>query len=415
MSFGAFLTVQNATGQDLGVSVSDVSGMESGGALGSWLSRFDTTIAASSGCPGNLGQVPGQYIETSGIFTSTFTLTFAQGNTIGSVTISEQANAYWVSGNTTPGQILVSINNTGAQATIVVILAPAYAPATWLTDLPALSALPIGGICMPASHDSGAWTTHSFAGFFARGAVITQAQDLAGQLVAGARYFDVRPALADDGQLYHGHGPVNCAALSVILSQLSTFATQNPREVMFINFSHMDPSIQQQAWNQIIDALGTQLTPAGDASATLGSIQGTGRNVVMFFDGSPDQGSNAGYVWSPGLLDHWNDYANSDSVSDLTGFITGQVQAEARASTNFWLLQCQLTPSTLDAVVGPTVLALAAASRIPVQQLLDVSQSPSSSLAQRFARSANFFMVDAVDPGWTQMAVVANLFRLMKL
>lgn len=428
MSFGAYMTVQNATGQDLTVSVSDVSGMQDNGDEGSWLSRFNTTIGAGSGFPAGIGQGRGQYIETSGIFTSYFTLTFAQGGAIGSVTVSEGANTYAVAGNTAPGRLLVSINNSGAQAIIVVIVMPAWSPASWLTDLPGLSALPIGGICMPASHDSGAWTTHTLGGAVTSGTVLTQRLDMAGQLAAGARYFDVRPALANDGQLYHGHGAVTCALLSDILSQASSFAAQNPREVLFINFSHMDGAIQQRAWDQITNALGARLAPAGSAADTLGSLQGTGRNVVIFFDGAPDQRDHAGHLWNPDLIDHWNDYANSNSVDDLATFITGQVQVEVRASTHFWLLQCQLTPSTVDAVIstaspllgvlggalaGRTVLDLADGSRQPVQQLLDVSQSPNSALAQRFARTANFFMVDAIDPGWTQMAVVANLFRLM--
>lgn len=415
MSFGAYMIVQNATDQDLTVSVGDVSGMKDGGDQGSWLSRFNTSISAGSGFPAAIGQGQGRYIETSGIFTSSFTLTFAQGAAVGSATIAEQANAYRVDANTAPGRILVSIDNSGAQATIVVFVTPPWSPATWLTDLPGLSALPIGGICMPASHDSGAWTIHSAGGLFIAGAVITQTADLAGQLAAGARYLDVRPALANDGQLYHGHGIVNCAALSVILSQASAFARQNPREVLFINFSHMDPAIQQRAWDQIVAALGAQMAPAGDAAATLGTLQGSGRNVVVFFDGSPDQGSTPGYLWNPGLIDHWNDYADSNSVDTLASFIAGQVQGEARPSGNFWLLQCQLTPSGVDVAIGPSVLLLAEGSKPAVRRMLDLSQSPGGTLAQRFARTANFFMVDAIDASWTQVAVVANLYRLMKL
>jgi hypothetical protein len=428
MSFGAYMTVHNATSQPLAVAVSDVPGLKDNADDGSPLSRFNTTIRANTGFPANLGAGRGAYIETGGA--SPFTLTFSAGGaTIGAVRFSAERGAYGVSSNTAPARLLVSIHDGGARAgdntlavIVVVLLEWPLNPATWMTDFPALSGLPLGGICIPASHDSGTWTIHSPLGKLAPGAVITQTLDIAGQLAVGARYFDVRPALGDDGLLYHGHGPIRCAALSDILSQASAFASANPREVVFINFSHMDSSsIQQQAWTQIVAALGPQMAPASSAVTTLGSLQSSGTNVVVFFDGSPDQTGKTGFLWSPNTIDHWNDYADSDRTSDLTTFIASQMQGENRVAGNFWLLQCQLTQTVADGVLSEfdsafSILGFAAKSKPVVQQqLLDVSQPPGSTVAQTFAKNANFFMVDAVDASWMQIAVIANIYRLIGL
>lgn len=414
MPVGAFMTVENATGRELTVSVEDVSGMKDEGDGGSWLARLNTTVPVDTGYPADARVGRGEYIESRDGGPAAFTLSFTGKAQIGSVRFSVDASGYAVAENSRPGQVLVTIGRAGPHAPIVIlVLGTPYAPATWLTDLPALSTLPLSAICIPASHDGGCWSMRSSV--IPEGAVLTQRLDITGQLHAGARYFDLRPALAGDGQLYSAHGTANCVTLALILSQASAFAAQHASEVLFLNFSHMDSAIQQRAWDEIVAALGAQMARATGPDTMLGTIQGSGRNILVFFEGVVNAGAYREFLWSPQIIARWGDYANTDSVGKLTEWITASVNNPPPVA-DMWLLQCQLTQSNLDAILSSigldTILKLAQTSKPAVQELLDVARSPGGAAAQAFSRRANFFMVDDYDVSWTDMAVRANVYRM---
>jgi hypothetical protein len=424
------MSVQNVTAGTVSVGVSGISGMADNNTQGSNVSAFNTTVGPATGFPSPWGgPLAGQYIESSGLLSSSFKLQFtdAAGGLIGAITLSESNKAYTVSAHDSAGLLLVSINNSGEQATIVIIvLGVPFRPATWLTDFTAFSNLPIAKLCLPGTHDSGAWTTSLAAGVGIGASVLTQSTDIANQLAAGARYFDIRPSLGSDGVLYHGHGRINCAPLSKILNDIAAFASSHPKELVFLNFSHMDANALQPAWDAITSTLGNFLVASSNDSATVGAIQSTNKSVFVFFDRSSnpvDWKAYGQFQRDPNLtLAQWNNYANADSASTLITWMQ-QLLGSQPAGSPFWLLQCQLTQTDLDAIMDGAALVtaasqantlpqLAAQSKGPVQALLDISQSPKSALAQQFARTSNFFIVDFFDPSWTRLALVANLYKL---
>lgn len=386
-----------------------------GGAEGAerdWLSGSEASLAA--GETAQLAMDPLAALE-EGANPGRFTLGVRGESGAATVTLSMETGQVAVAENSDPGRLFPTTADGGAVVHLAVF-DTAFNPATWMTELPGLADLPLDRICMPATHDSGAWTTFTSEAAVVRRYALTQTADIAGQLLAGARYFDVRPGRVHDGRLCHMHGDVACAPLDTILMQLRDFADAHPREAVFVNVSHMLDSVWQQAWDEITGTLGARMAEARDPVPTLGQVQASGHNVVVFFDGQPgDLRGLDRYRWNPVLIDRWNDYADSTWIPDLERFISRQVQ-ERRPDGRFWLLQCQLTPGLADAIPfffgTSSVIDEAAKSQGPVMQLIDPSRNALRCLAQAFAHDGNFFMVDAMNPDWTRMAVLVNTLRM---
>ncbi|KAF1947977.1 PLC-like phosphodiesterase [Clathrospora elynae] len=122
-------------------------------------------------------------------------------------------------------------------------------------------------ICIPGSHDGGMSTLrHGTIGIhFAN--TQTQYLDFYAQLIAGSRYFDLRPVLSN-GQWVAGHyskvGNVwlggNGQSISDIIQQVNAFTAQY-QELIIINLSHtLDTDnkyadLTQAQWNALFDTL----------------------------------------------------------------------------------------------------------------------------------------------------------------
>ena len=114
--------------------------------------------------------------------------------------------------------------------------------ATWMEGLN--PKLLLNGIIMPGSHDAGmSRTDHCGAGAdLNEGIVQTQALDMLGQLMAGARYFDVRVDY-DHGRLvsYHRTGDAGCNGQPLVdmLEQAIAFIDAHQSETCILKFSHI--------------------------------------------------------------------------------------------------------------------------------------------------------------------------------
>lgn len=101
---------------------------------------------------------------------------------------------------------------------------------------------PLSQICMLGTHDSGMSTTsHSLVPVSVIDPyVLCQSEDIHGQLLKGARYFDIRPQLYK-GEWCTGHytGKVGARgeSISSIIDGVNKF-TKNNGELIIINFSH---------------------------------------------------------------------------------------------------------------------------------------------------------------------------------
>jgi hypothetical protein len=123
-------------------------------------------------------------------------------------------------------------------------------------------------ICMPGSHDAGMgppFKPGTFGAHFAN--TQTQYLDFYGQLMAGSRFFDLRPVLSG-GQWISGHysevGSIwlggNGQSIASIIQQINDFTSKH-QELVIINLSHtLDTDndyrdLTQSQWNSLFDAL----------------------------------------------------------------------------------------------------------------------------------------------------------------
>lgn len=108
----------------------------------------------------------------------------------------------------------------------------------------------LGSLVIPGSHDAGMSEINNFTGGTADSAK-TQIQDIAYQLNAGIRYFDIRPifdSMTDSSQIWTGHySPpgfffvgAEGQQMKQVLSQVNDFITQSTsvNEVVILKFSH---------------------------------------------------------------------------------------------------------------------------------------------------------------------------------
>lgn len=112
----------------------------------------------------------------------------------------------------------------------------------WMNDLD--DKTKINQIVIPGSHDAGmSETDHCDIGAgFNKGIVLTQSLNIKDQLLAGARYFDIRVDY-DHNELvtYHRSGNSGCNGqkLSTIFDQSISFIKENQSETFFLKFSHI--------------------------------------------------------------------------------------------------------------------------------------------------------------------------------
>ena len=123
---------------------------------------------------------------------------------------------------------------------------PIYQPNDWMqSNLNLLGSRTLRELCMPGSHDAGmSLAHHGTAGTNACNTV-TQTRNIHDQLVAGARYFDIRPTITG-GQLATGHysyaGEVlgfvgaNGQYINEIIDQINNFLNHN-NELIILSIS----------------------------------------------------------------------------------------------------------------------------------------------------------------------------------
>ncbi|HEY8034123.1 MAG TPA: hypothetical protein VIF37_00850 [Methylobacter sp.] len=176
----------------------------------------------------------------------------------------------------------------GDQETITISIIP-NVPTNWLNEsipsnwmqqnLATLGNRTLQQLCLPASHDAGMSVyTAGTIGTVANNTQ-TQTAGIYGQLVAGARYFDIRPVVIlpnDSSDIYTGHftattGNVAGAlgqSLASIIADINNFTATN-NELIVLEFSHdinlpglLGPlptwsavNLDQDLWNVVFTAL----------------------------------------------------------------------------------------------------------------------------------------------------------------
>lgn len=169
------------------------------------------------------------------------------------------------------------------------------------TNLPSLGCQPLRHICLPGSHDAGMSTLSHSTILAIPQNTLTQWIDIAGQLAAGIRYFDVRPVISA-GQFVAGHYSKigdnwvggNGQDIESMIDQINTFLSTN-QELVILDLSHMyntdeewrdlNPDEFSQLLTQLEDLQHRYIGPTGpngDLSVLpLNSFIATGACVVI--------------------------------------------------------------------------------------------------------------------------------------
>jgi hypothetical protein len=262
-------------------------------------------------------------------------------------------------------------------------------------NLASIGCQPISRLCLPASHDSGMSSlVNGKTAFSTPENTLTQNTDLAGQLAAGFRYFDIRPVIAN-GAFMTGHysfvsagsigidlpdiiaGPIgadggwqggNGQRIAEIIAQLNDFLDAN-RELVVLNLSHsLDTDAGGKDWprfsqGQLEALLGELLNVKyrfiveRDEARDLGSLPlerfiADGPAVVVVLDNQQageDMKITPGFEGKGFYTDQqfrvFNQYANSDDVDIMSKDQLGKMAKEAgkKGDGELFLLSWTLT------------------------------------------------------------------------
>jgi hypothetical protein len=227
-------------------------------------------------------------------------------------------------------------------------------PANWMqVNLGDIGNLSLRQLSMPGSHDAGMSKRTGGTGLTNDCNTLTQTTGIAGQLAAGARYFDIRPVITG-GSFATGHYTggadvlgsfqgANGQWISEIISEVNAF-TANNKELIVINLSHTlntdvgtssYRAFNQEEWNRLFtqlqglnNLLVASSLPSG-FSASSGDLSTLKLNqfisgraaVVLVAEGSVDLGSWYGkgifnYGQYGNLYNSYSDSSNYQTVRD---------------------------------------------------------------------------------------------------
>ncbi|XP_065064309.1 PI-PLC X domain-containing protein 3-like [Rhopilema esculentum] len=194
--------------------------------------------------------------------------------------------------------------------------------ADWMARLPKeLVNLPLRGIAIPGSHDSASYSLNSTndlapdipkkvlnvmnlsrgykgAEQYLRSEIyrwsITQRLDITQQLELGIRYFDLRVFYKEgEDRLYTYHGLIG-APIEEILLQMANFLDNYPREVLLLDFNHLEKEYNfsrkanKKLTNLLKTTFGEKIFTNKSTQASLSTLWSDGKNIIVFYR-SPEE------------------------------------------------------------------------------------------------------------------------------
>ena len=263
-------------------------------------------------------------------------------------------------------------------------------PSDWMqANLGVLGDRPIRHICIPGSHDSGMSLVDGKTALANENNVITQTVSVGTQLSLGARYFDVRPVIAN-GAFKTGHYSdidvlgwqgANGQSFAQIIEEINAF-TVNNKEFIVLNISHDRntddgrdyQALNQDEWNHLLEQLSglNYLFVAPDPEnidltlLTLNDFIGNGEAAVVVIaqpdapDISLGDYAHRGFYFYR-QFDAYNSYSDSDDLSHMIADQLKKMQT-VRSSPDgqLFLLSWTLTQGARDIVTDGKILDLAA-------------------------------------------------------
>jgi hypothetical protein len=244
------------------------------------------------------------------------------------------------------------------------------APQNWMQqNLQSIGCLPLNRICMPASHDSGMSSLHGKTALANSDNTLAQYADIAGQLSAGFRFFDIRPVISN-GQFYTGHYSEllgvwqggNGQSIADIISQVNKFLDQH-NELVVINLSHtldtdsgyrsLTQDQQNSLFTQLLGLKYRYVAPPGvsDLSTlTLNDMIARGPAVITILDNQQaNEHMQAGSFSTQGFYTNaqfpiFNQFADSDQVAVMSRDQIGKMKKQRTSpDSDMFLLSWTLT------------------------------------------------------------------------
>ncbi|TMP31039.1 hypothetical protein [Pseudoalteromonas rubra] len=256
--------------------------------------------------------------------------------------------------------------------------------ADWMSqNLALLGDKKLRDVCISGSHDSGMSVYTSGTAFAHSCNTLTQSANLQGQLILGARYFDIRPVISD-GDYYTGHYSeisqigswqgANGQSIASVVSDINAFVAHN-NELVILNLSHaLNTDVgnahyrpfTQTEWDGLFDALsGLSHLYVADANSDLTQltlnqfISGSAAVLLLVGDSNVELGAHAGKGFFPASsLPVYNSYADKNTVAAMTDNQLDKMQQHA--PEDYFLLSWTLTQDATQA----TTCALGVTSSI---------------------------------------------------
>lgn len=263
-------------------------------------------------------------------------------------------------------------------------------------------------ICIAGSHDSGmsVKTSGTLGGFDCN--TLTQSKNVLGQLMSGARYFDIRPVISA-GKFLTGHYShiadkswqgANGQSIQSIIDDLNTF-TQHNNELVVLNFSHSlntdlgnnsYRAFNQDEWNKLFAELNSidHLYVVNNNP----DIDLTKETVSSFIQGKPavilvleESGISLGNYEGKGFFyyknfDVYNSYADKNEVKPMAENQFKKMKEQSGKS--YFLLSWTLTQ---DATQAATCFLGTASS---IKELADEANQQLASLLYPQVPSSGF-------------------------
>ena len=275
-----------------------------------------------------------------------------------------------------------------AAAAAAANLGPAPPPNWMQANLATLGDRTLRNLAIPGSHDAGmsSFSDNSKTGFGTEANTRTQTLDLAGQLAAGARYFDIRPVISG-GVFRAGHysfvAPIksfqgaNGQLISEMIDQINAFTKDN-KELVVLNLSHdlntdlpndsfrpFDQAEYDRLFNDLLRLENRFVAPSDPTTVDLTTLKlndfiGGGKAAVVLIvePGAINVGefANQGF-YKYGQFNAFNSFSNKD---DANAMISDQLnKLNQQRPANYFLLSWTATQQNEQVIVGPSILDLA--------------------------------------------------------
>lgn len=295
----------------------------------------------------------------------------------------------------------------------------------WMTYL--LSQKPdvkLNQITIPGSHDAGMYMVNNSTGIVSKEWVITQELDIYNQLVAGARYFDLR--IYYDGKDYRvghfgGYGGGWGPTLSDILNQIVNFMKNvaGKKETIILKFSHTmsDNPLKQYSTDmvtkyvieQVKNTLGKYLYTSTNKDINLAStpLKDIAGKIIAVFDNE----FTSYYNVSSGILPYrdipsndrglkvYDKYSNTNSYETLYNDQTTKLQQNGGYGNDYlFLLSWTLTAQDLY-LLDIRCLSILANPRLP--QTL-------TKIRKHTLKTPNIVYIDYIEPYMARNIIDVN-------